>query len=218
MSWLEVLAPFVPLLQTLLWCVLIAVAVALFFRQGSGILDGVRLRVEQGSPLKAGPLELGQDLRQLQYVEPSGPSTSTEAVPSSSSAESSWAEKRNKIYQDTRGVFLVHVIEPSDEPGQLYDIFVYLAGHKSENFGDVSHAEFFFGHYWGNQVFREEPTNGLIGVSTSAYGPFLCTCRVTFKDGYSVDLQRYIDFEMGRVFERQSNRALQPTRHRTRRG
>jgi hypothetical protein len=78
------------------------------------------LRVEQGSPLKAGPVELGQDLRQLQYVEPSRPSTGTESGPGSSSAQSSWADKRHKIYQDTRGVFLVHVIQPSDEPGQLY--------------------------------------------------------------------------------------------------
>jgi len=85
---------------------------------------------------------------------------------------------------------------------------VYLIRHKSNNFEDVSYAEFFFGHYWGNEVFREEPRDGLIGVSTSAYGPFLCTCRVAFKDGHSADLNRYIDFEMGRVFEVPLSRSL----------
>lgn len=162
--------------------------------------------------MKAGPVELGEDLRQLQYVEPSGPPTDAERLaPTSSLPQSSWAERRSKIYQDTRGVFLVHVIEPSEEPGQLYDIFVYLIRHKSDNFSDVSHAEFFFGHYWGNEVYREESKDGLIGVLTSAYGPFLCTCRVTFKDGYFVDLHRYIDFEMGRVFERPPKKSLRRT-------
>jgi len=40
----------------------------------------------------------------------------------------------------------------------------------------------------------------LIGVRTSAYGPFLCTCRVTFIDGHVAFHSRYIDFEMGKVF------------------
>jgi hypothetical protein len=39
-----------------------------------------------------------------------------------------------------------------------------------------------------------------MGVRLSAYGPFLCTCLVTFEDGEQVSLYRYIDFEMGEVF------------------
>jgi hypothetical protein len=38
-----------------------------------------------------------------------------------------------------------------------------------------------------------------MGVRLSAYGPFLCICRVTFDDGERVVLYRYIDFEMGEV-------------------
>jgi hypothetical protein len=37
----------------------------------------------------------------------------------------------------------------------------------------------------------------VFGVRTSAYGAFLCTCRVTFRDRTHVMLWRYIDFEMG---------------------
>jgi len=64
----------------------------------------------------------------------------------------------------------------------------------------VKFAEFFFGRYWGNEVFKETAKDGLVGVETSAYGPFLCTCRVHFQDGHISSLSRYIDFEMGRVF------------------
>jgi hypothetical protein len=218
MSFLQTFAPYVPLLQTALWCALIGIGVALFFRQCQGVLEAVRIRVERGSSLKAGPVELGEDLRELEYVKPDDDAPSTPRALAAAPPEGPWADRRNTIYQETRGVFLVHLIEPSVEKGQLYDIFVYLKRHKSEDFSDVMQAEFFFGHYWGNKVFREEPRNGLIGVSTSAYGPFLCTCRVTFKDGFAADLHRYIDFEMGRVFQQPPNKALQPPARRTRRG
>jgi len=210
MHWLQAMSPYVPALQTLLWCALITVVLAAFHKQGRAILDAVRMRVERGSSLRAGPVEFGEDLRQLQHVEPVGLSAMPEGpVLPPLSPQPSWADRRDKIYRDTRGVFLVHVIKPSGEPGQLYDIFVYLIRHKSDDFTDVSHAEFFFGHYWGNQIFRREPKGGLLGMSTSAYGPFLCTCRVAFKDGYSADLYRYVDFEMGRLFEQGSDRALE---------
>lgn len=93
----------------------------------------------------------------------------------------------------------VHALEPSGERGQEYDIFIYLIRHKSENYGDLESAEFFLGHYWGNRIFVGEWIGRFVGVQTSAYGPFLCTCRLTFKDGESVTLSRYIDFEMAPV-------------------
>ena len=209
------LAPFVPLMQTILWIIVIGTGTGLFFKQCRGILDAVRNRIERGSSLKAGPIELGEDLRELDYVEPKLPEQDpTIALPAPEDKEHNWATERNKIYEHSRGVFLAHVIEPSAEPGQLYDIFVYLVRHKSTSFEDISHAEFFFGHYWGNEVFSENFKDGLIGVSTSAYGPFLCTCRVTFADGYVAMVHRYIDFEMGRVFDGPPNNSLQRTRPR----
>ena len=203
LSWLEALAPFVPLLQTLTWVTLIGVGLVFFRKQCKTILDAIRLRIERGSSIKAGPIELGEDLRDLEYVKPAPDQSIAQNILSTTTNELvDWPNERNALYKNSRGVFLAHVLEPSSAAGQQYDIFIFLVRHKSEEFGDIENAEFFFGHYWGNQVFREEPKDGLIGISTSAYGPFLCTCRITFRDGHVALIHRYIDFEMGRVFEK----------------
>lgn len=82
-----------------------------------------------------------------------------------------------------------------------FEVFIYLVKHKTSGLSDIDHADFFFGHMWGNKVYSEKIKNGLIGVSTSAYGPFLCTCRVHMKNGDVVRVNRYIDFEMGKAIE-----------------
>jgi hypothetical protein len=108
-----------------------------------------------------------------------------------------WSDRRGAVYQQSRNIFLAHIIRPSAEPGQEYDVFIYLVRHRSTDFSDVRLAEFFLGRYWGNEVFPATEVNGFIGISTAAYGTFLCLCRVTFTDGTQVYLDRYIDFEMG---------------------
>lgn len=109
-----------------------------------------------------------------------------------------WNTLRNGIYSENRGVFLAHVIEPSKKPKQEFDAYIYLIRHDSDDLSDVRFAEFFLGKYWGNRVFQAILQNGFVGISTSAYGTFLCTCKVTFTDGYSVLIHRYIDFESKR--------------------
>jgi hypothetical protein len=109
-----------------------------------------------------------------------------------------WNLRRQGIYDDHRGVFLTHVAKPSKQPDQVCDIYIYLIRHKSVDFSDVKLAEFFLGPYWGNTVFPVAEQNGVIGISTAAFGTFLCICRVTFKDGKQVFLERYIDFETPR--------------------
>jgi hypothetical protein len=89
---------------------------------------------------------------------------------------------------------------------QKFDIAIYLLSHQPEtsdsyNLRDVDHVEFFFGPKWGNKIFDITNNGGLIGISISAYGPFLCTCRVTFKDKKQICLSRYIDFEMESVLK-----------------
>lgn len=106
-----------------------------------------------------------------------------------------WNAHRNKIYADTRGVFIAHVIEPSARPNQKFDVFIYLVRHGAPDLSDIRFAEFFMGKYWGNQVFPAVLTNGFIGISTSAYGTFVCVCKVTFADGEAIMIDRYIDFE-----------------------
>jgi hypothetical protein len=110
-----------------------------------------------------------------------------------------WNDRRKGIYAENRGIFLAHFIRPSLKEGQSFDVFIYLVRHKSEDFSDVRVAEFFLGPYWDNKVFPEVEKSGFIGIATSAYGTFLCLCRVTFDDGSEVYLERYIDFEQQRT-------------------
>jgi hypothetical protein len=109
-----------------------------------------------------------------------------------------WNARRNDVKENNRNVFLAHVIEPTKEPNQLFDVYIFLVRHGSDDLEDVKLAEFFFGRYWQNQVFPATAQNGFIGISTAAYGTFLCICRVTFNDGYQIYLDRYIDFESQR--------------------
>src|SRR5260221_10251232 len=53
----------VPFFQTLLWILLITGVLWRFNAQAVAILNAVKKRIEQGSSFKAGPVELGQDLR-----------------------------------------------------------------------------------------------------------------------------------------------------------
>jgi hypothetical protein len=190
----------VPLAQTLAWIGLIVGGLVAFRRQLVRLLDAVEKRIESGAEFKAGPLELGEDLRRLERVQSA--SDSTTAASQSIDSRSDWNSERDGIYSTNRGFFLAHVLEPSEDPEQLYDIYIYLIRHKSDDFSEIAFAEFFFGKYWSDQVFREEVHDGRIGVATAAYGPFLCTCRVHFRDGTQVLLHRYIDFEMRRLLHR----------------
>jgi hypothetical protein len=128
-----------------------------------------------------------------------------EARPSSMTEGKDWTATRNATYRNNRNVFIAHTLIPSKEPGQLFDVFIYLVAHQSndprhqrDNLNDVEYAEFFLGRYWQNQIFRVENKGGMIGVSTAAYGPFLCVAKVAFRGELDepIVLQRYIDFEM----------------------
>jgi hypothetical protein len=182
------MAEYVPLLQTLVWPVFLAILIAVFRGRFLQILETLRKRIEEGSSLKAGPIEIGENLKALDYAPPSD---------KQQPGMEQWEQERTAIYRDNHGHFLAHVITPSRKHGQKYDIFIYLIRHKTSDLSDVEYAEFLLGHMWGNRVFREEVKEGMVGMSTSAYGPFLCICRVHLKDGSVVKLDRYIDFEMG---------------------
>jgi hypothetical protein len=191
-EFLKALSAYVLLFQTILWIALIGVTVKMFYRECRGLLEA----------------ELGEDLRDLENIDASR-NTLPSVSEKTGSETNSWEKRRSQIYELNRKVFIAHVISPSEIPGQKYDIFIYLVKHKSNDFSDINYAEFYFGKHWGNRIFREEAHNGLIGVRTSAFGSFLCICRVTFKDGSTVELSRYIDFEMSRLFEDLPNKGLQ---------
>ncbi len=196
---LEKLQPYIPLLQSLVWPIFIVFMLLVFRKQTSAIVKAIQQRIERGSSVKAGPFEIGKDLEQLDYAEP----TQKNASINKDSITQDWDQERNSIYEKNRGLFLAHVITPARDPKQKYDIYIYIIKHKTTDLSSIEYAEFFFGHMWGSEIFKEYPKRGVIGISTSAYGPFLCTCKVHMKDKTVVFLSRYIDFEMGRMINAQ---------------
>ena len=120
-----------------------------------------------------------------------------------------WTQNRQTRYTDRRFTELVHVLEPSANPTQKYDVSIYLFRHRPDGAGgpfdlvDVSSAEFYLGGAWGDKVFYRSNSNPsqYLGIRVSAYGTFMCLCRVTFTDDTQVILDRYIDFEAGPPLE-----------------
>ena len=193
---------YVPLFQTLIWVALILICIRLFREHVNSLLKAIVSRVERGSSLKAWSFELGA-LEELKRVEPNAPADASILNETVVDIDIR-SLNRQEIYSENRNLFIAHVYTPSKYPQQKFDIFIYLIRHSpDDNFpsdlSDVVKAEFFFGRYWGNHIFEANRVGNRLGVSTSAYGAFLCTCLVTFTDGYQAMLHRYIDFEMANV-------------------
>ncbi|MBD2757179.1 DUF4062 domain-containing protein [Spirosoma validum] len=106
-----------------------------------------------------------------------------------------WNQLLDSTMEEKRKIFLTHSLQPSSVLGQRFDVFIYLIKHQSEDLSEVLFAEFFMGPYWQNHIFKSTAHNGFIGIKTAAYGTFLCICRVTFRDGSIIYLNRYIDFQ-----------------------
>lgn len=154
MEWVTAISAYAPVLQTLLWVGLISAVLYAFRNQCRKIVDAIRIRIERGSSLKAGPLEIGPDLRRLPYVgandahaaaaaEAHRPKeTNTHCAPPAANGEE-LEKARIALYEKFRGAFLAHVIKPSEQEYQRFDIFIYFVRHKSNKFHDIRYAEFF---------------------------------------------------------------------------
>lgn len=140
--------------------------------------------------------DLGRHLLRsaLVRVPSSATSTARRTGDPSTWSPADWNAHRYGKYKSSRDIFLVHSIAPSAESGQFFDIFVYLQRHKSHDLDEVQYAEFFLGPYWDDQVFRIENDGHPMGITVSAYGEFLCVCRLVFKNGSNVLLDRYVNF------------------------
>jgi hypothetical protein len=67
--------------------------------------------------------------------------------------------------------------------------------NRIRGFLDVDRAYFYFGKGWGDEVFEVVNHGDFIGVEVSAWGRFLATCLVTFRDQRPPRLlHRYIDW------------------------
>jgi len=179
-------------LPSILWFLLVAGGLLLFRAQLAMLVSSLVWRVKAGGSLKLGTLELGAS-----YVSAAGVAAAT--VVAEHKDDGSRFEERRKYYEPNRRLFLVHRISPSKQPGQLYDILLYVVPHKDATLVPVQHVAYYFGKHWGSKVFTVSDRASGFSIATSAFGPFVCTAEVRFTDGVVVMLSRYIDFEMGAI-------------------
>ena len=188
---------FVPLFQTIIWIVFFGVILVIFRKLINDLISVLIDRIRKSSFVKLWGVEFEEKLRSLEHID----LLKDNRTPEKTIMDSNGVERekhREKIYENNHGLFLTHILTPSNKAGYK-DIYIYLIRHKpqtreEERFLDIEKAEFFFGHMWNNQIFQTEPRKGIVGISASAYAPFLCTCFVKLKNGSEIELYRYIDF------------------------
>lgn len=215
--------PYVPLLQTFVWVLLIGGALVVFRKPLESLALDLRSRIARGGGFSVGFAGAHLHFEDLPTFSPqaaieqsAGPGPTPieedefeeEALgrlpdPRDPEASTVWAQYRMARKGETRNIHLAHVISPSTTPGQRFDIFTYLVEGPSGHLDDVEQAQFFLGRYWGNRIFevQNRGDGARIGFATSAYGPALCICRVIFKDGSETVLERFLDFEMAPAFD-----------------
>jgi membrane protein implicated in regulation of membrane protease activity len=177
-----------------IWIALLPMLLTLVVRRYIGKFEGAGIKIEVPEP------------GQVPSIAPQGRADeeTTEKEISAKKEGASWTLERAEAYQRTDSLFLVHVYEPSSEPGMKYDVTIFLLRHvpgdapnQRENFTEVEKVELYLGPSWGDKTFTAPNNGGLIGIRTLAWGSFLAIGRVTFKDRREpLILRRYVDFEM----------------------
>lgn len=190
---MEDLGNFWTALPSILWFLLVIVVLMLFRRQLINILTEFTWRIKTGASVKiASWLEVG-----AAHVSPGDFSEKTGLIEIRVDETEERYKQRRQYYEPNRNIHLVHRLAPAKQPGQLYDIYLYLIPHKDASLSGVQKVEYYFGRHWGNRIFTSIDRARGFAISTSAFGPFMCTAKVHFTDGESVMLNRYVDFEMG---------------------
>lgn len=184
-----------PIIPSLLWILLIFIVLIIFNKEISDTLKNLSWRVRTGAALKLFSLELGQS-----YVPQKIDSAKDETAlhHRKDKDEERWLQ-RQQYYKPNRKILLVHRLAPSNKPNMLYDIQIYLAAHRGASLACVNEVEYYFGHNWSNMIFTSTDRANSFSITTSAYGPFMCTAKLVFSDGEPVIISRYIDFEMGQI-------------------
>lgn len=182
-------------LPSILWVLLVLVALLLFRREIRDVFQNLSWRLRTGAALKLFSLELGQS-----YVSPSIDTNKDETLLKHriDTDEARW-HQREQYYKPNRNIHLVHRLAPSAKSGMLYDIQLYLVPHREATLSNVSKVEYYFGRHWGKQIFTSIDRSRGFVISTSTFGPFMCTAELHFTDGETVIINRYVDFEMGAI-------------------
>lgn len=171
------------------------VAALIFWCRGElkSFFASLAWRMKVGASVKFGSVEIGS----LPAIRTSDVTPQEKEIGVFVDPDHSRQAERDAIYKSCRGVMLVHKIFKSAEDGQLFDIHIFVIPHKEGSLNGVREVQYFLGHYWGNKVFPSSNRYNGFAISTSAYGPMLCTAKIIFTDGISFTQARYIDFEMG---------------------
>jgi hypothetical protein len=114
--------------------------------------------------------------------------------------DESWEEReqrRNQVYENNYGLFLIHTWRPSHIEGQVADISISLFQHREGPLrkGTIKNVEYHLGPKFFTKPVVKTNRKDNYRLDVSAYGPMLCLARVNFKDETpSIDLERYINF------------------------
>jgi hypothetical protein len=118
--------------------------------------------------------------------------------------------KRNRAYSDSRNIFLVHTIKPS-EPKEyvhdlrVFDVSIYVTSHKNRGrMNDIKKVTYYLGDKWGKgefgSLFVIENGNDSFAFSAQMYGACVCLATIEFHDGSTHETFRYLDVEMAPVY------------------
>jgi hypothetical protein len=180
---------------SILWLIFGLIALIVFRKEIQALLQNLSWRLRTGAELKILSIELGQS-----YISQSfDPQKNETTLEHRTDEDGDRWRQREQYYEPNRKILLVHRLAPSNEPGMLYDIQIYVVPHKEATLSNLSKVEYYFGQYWGNRIFTSIDRARGFPITTSAYGAFMCTAKLYFSDGNAVMINRYIDFEMGAI-------------------
>jgi hypothetical protein len=114
------------IIPSILWIVLILIALVLFRREVQALFQNLSWRLRTGAALKLFSIELGQS-----YVSPAIDAEKDETALEhrTDTNEERWRQ-REQYYEPNRNIHLVHRLAPSQRSGMLYDIQLYLIPHR----------------------------------------------------------------------------------------
>lgn len=192
MQWVETIVKTVT--GVLTWPVLILVVLLVFKRE---IVDFARIimaRLIHGGGLKIGAFEL-DSIRVTKLA--AGAGVQLQGIKTDEIGVDQTESERVSLYEQNRGIMLVHALQRSNEPDQLYDIVVYVIPHTKAFIDSVISVSYFFGRKFGGKKFVSEDKARNFAIAVSAFGPMMCLAEITFSDGHKSRQYRYIDFVMG---------------------
>ena len=127
-------------------------------------------------------------------------SSSSESAGTGEAVRDDLNVQRQKLYEENRGLFLVHDWQFSNKPAQVADIIIGLQehpyyAHRSILEDNVESVRYELGRRFFAEPQLKHNRENNFALELSAYSPMLCLAEVKFNDGHDpIYLSRYIDF------------------------